>query len=216
MVPMDRNSKNEDFFHVTTDGLAVRAGLWSVQAPTGSHLQAQLSELKSCGLVGQQLVDRQLQMHTDGWLFEAVPSRDYVAHNPSIKMLTYLDDREVRLAQVLGVRVQDATKTGATFLAHELAHHDQVPRYPVLPGETGAETMAKRLVLSEARSYWTEAHVAQSLFLSDERTTEIVSALKERRLGSFVIQTHQYPSFGAILADEADDVFNAHHADYFG
>lgn len=196
--------------HIATDGLAARAALWSLTGPLDAPFDAQRAQLARCGDTGKQLLERIDSMRADGWAFEAVKDRSLLAHSAPAKTITYLHDPLEDFAHAAGVRIDNPIKNGAALLAHEVAHNDGVPRWVTLPGEPGGKVMGQRFVLTEARAYLTQAHIAQTLGVQQEHVSNVVSALNKQDLGAHVMRTHYYSSFDDIIPEEAATVVNKH------
>lgn len=204
-----------DIAHIATDGLAARAALWSVSGSLDNPLDAQRAELARCGATGKQLVERLDSMRADGWAFEAVKNRSLIAHSAAAKTITYLHDPLEQFAHAVGVRIDNPVRNGAALLAHELTHQDGVPRWYMLPGEPGGKVMGQRFVLTEARAYLSQAHIAQTLGVQKEHVSNVVNALHNRDLGAHVMRTHYYSSFDDLVPDEAVSLVNEQFAKWY-
>lgn len=211
---LERSSRSEPF-ETTTDGLSGRAALWAVTSPVETPLNAQRMLLRSCGLTGGQLADRLDNMAASGWKFDAVSSATEIATNNHLKLMSYLHELSSIWAHALGVRMDNPVKVATSYLAHEITHHDQSIRYPLTSYEDGCGVMGKRYVLSEARSYMTEAFTAQSLGVREDRVSEVVQALKSQDLGGLVYDTHHYSNFNDIWREDATDIVNEHVENYY-
>ena len=206
---------HSESFEAITDGLSGRVAWWALTSGLGTPLESQRSQLGLCGVTGKQLVARLDSMVADGWAFDAVPTATEVATNNHLKLMSYVHEPQAQWAHALGVRIENPTKVAATYLAHEIAHHDKSVRYPLTSYDDGCNVMGKRYVLSEARSYMTEAFAAQSLNVRPDRVKQVVDALKKQDLGGLVYDTHHYVNFNDIFRDEATDTVKAHIENWY-
>lgn len=207
--------ESNESLQIATDGLAARAIWFGSTSSATNPLDEQLELLKSTGLTGKQLSERMTAMRADRWQFDAVPATTEVATNNHLKLMTYQYDPASIWAHRVGLRIENPQKVAATYLAHEIMHHDQSVRYPLNSYDYGADIMGKRYVLSEARSYMVEAYTAQSLNVRADRVNEIAAALKRQDLGGLVYDTHNYVNFKDIFRDEAIDIVNEHIENWY-
>lgn len=205
----------EQSFHATTDGLAVRSAIWAVTTSSGNALEAQCAELFRCDSTGKQLVERIGNMQSDGWIFESVKSVSDVAYHADAKMITFWHNPVEDLSYAVGVPIENPTRVGAAWLAHEVGHHDGIILYDLPPRHPAETVMGKRALLSEARAYMCEAFVSQCLGVQPLETSARAAALASSDLGGNVFETHYYPSWDALSRSDAVTAVSRHLQAYY-